>query len=100
DTFDASLEALRVRGELVLFGGASGQVPPFDLQRLNAAGSLTVTRPKLADFMRTAEERAWRYGEIFAALAAGTLTARIGARFTLAEAGDAHRALAGRGTTG
>lgn len=100
DTFDDSLRSLRVRGEMVLFGGASGQVAPFDLQRLNAGGSLSVTRPKLQDFMRTPEERAWRYGEVFGAVAGGSLRARIGERFALADAADAHRALAGRGTTG
>lgn len=100
DTFDDSLRSLRVRGEMVLFGGASGQVPPFDLQRLNAAGSLSITRPSLMYFMRTAEERAWRYRELFEALEDGTLTVRIGGRFTLDDAADAHRALAGRGTTG
>ncbi|WP_125100558.1 quinone oxidoreductase family protein [Leucobacter chromiireducens] len=100
DTFDDSLRALRVRGELVLFGAASGPVPPFDLQRLNAGGSLSVTRPSLGHFLLSAEERAWRYGELFEALAAGTLSVRIGARFPLAEAGAAHAALEGRATTG
>lgn len=99
-TFDGSLEALRVRGELVLFGGSSGQVPPFDLQRLNAGGSLSIIRPSLWHFMRTPEERAWRYGELFAALGEGSLRLRIGGTFPLADAADAHRALAGRGTTG
>lgn len=99
-TFDDSLSALRVRGELVLFGGASGPVPPFDLQRLNAGGSLSVTRPSLGHFLRTPEERAWRYGELFAAIEAGELDIRIGARFPLAEAAAAHRALEGRETTG
>lgn len=99
-TFDGSLASLRVRGEMVLFGGASGQVPPFDLQRLNAGGSLSVTRPGLANFMRSPEERSWRYREIFAAVLDGALRVRIGERFTLADAADAHRALAGRGTTG
>lgn len=100
DTFDESLRSLRVRGEMVLFGGASGQVPPFDLQRLNAGGSLSVTRPSLAHFMRTPGEREWRYRELFAALQDGSLTTRIGERFALAAAADAHRALEGRGTTG
>lgn len=100
DTFDESLRALRVRGTLVLFGGASGQVPPFDLQRLNAGGSLSVTRPSLGHFLNTPEERAWRYGELFDALTAGTLDVRIGARFPLADAAAAHAALAGRATTG
>lgn len=100
DTFDGSLASLRTRGTLVLFGGASGQVPPFDLQRLNAGGSLTVVRPKLGDYLLNAQERAWRATEVFNAVAAGHLTARIGARFPLAEAGAAHSALQGRLTTG
>jgi len=100
DTFDDSLRSLRVRGEMVLFGGSSGQVPPFDLQRLNAGGSLSVTRPSLVHFMRTSDERALRYDELFEAVLAGSLRVRIGERFPLASAADAHRALAGRVTTG
>lgn len=100
DTFDGSLDALKIRGTLVLFGGASGQVPPFDLQQLNAHGSLTVTRPKVADFLLDAEERRWRSGEIFGLVAQGKLEVRIGARFPLAEAGAAHTALESRATTG
>ena len=100
DTFDGSLDALRIRGELVLFGGASGQVPPVDLQRLNSGGSLSITRPTSTHFMRTAEERAWRYRELFQAISDGQLDVRIGARFPLAEARAAHEALEGRATTG
>lgn len=100
DTFDASLASVRRRGMLVLFGGASGQVPPFDLQRLNRAGSLFTTRPKLGDYTADREELLWRGGEIFDAAAAGTLKVRIGARFPLAEARAAHEALEGRATTG
>ncbi|WP_411732707.1 quinone oxidoreductase family protein [Paeniglutamicibacter sp.] len=100
DTFDDSLGALKIRGTLVLFGGASGQVPPFDLQRLNAHGSLTVTRPKVADFLLDAKERRWRSGELFELVSAGKLDVRIGARFPLAEAGAAHTALESRATTG
>lgn len=99
-TFDDSLASLRVRGTMVLFGGSSGQVPPFDLQRLNSLGSLTVTRPSIRHFLLTPEERAWRYGELFEAVLSGTLDIRIGARFPLAEAAAAHAALEGRGTTG
>lgn len=99
-TFDDSLRALRVRGEMVLFGGSSGQVPPFDLQRLNAGGSLSVTRPFLGHFLRTPDERVWRFGELFDAISRGDLDVRIGARFPLADAADAHRALEGRATTG
>ncbi|MGG5753323.1 quinone oxidoreductase family protein [Zafaria sp. Z1313] len=100
DTFEHSLDALRIRGTLVLFGGASGQVPPFDLQQLNAHGSLTVTRPKLNDFLLDAEERAWRSGELFSLVAEGRLDVRIGGRFPLADAGLAHTELESRRTTG
>ncbi|BCT75814.1 quinone oxidoreductase [Sinomonas cyclohexanicum] len=100
DTFDGSLECLRTRGMLVLFGAASGPVPPFDLQRLNAGGSLFVTRPTLAHHLLNAAERRWRSSEVFGAVAAGTLSVRIGAQFPLWEAAAAHSALEGRGTTG
>lgn len=100
DTFDATLASVRRRGMVVLFGGASGQVPPVDPQRLNYAGSLYLTRPKLGDYIATAEELRWRADELFQAVANGTLRARIGARFPLAEARAAHQALEGRLTTG
>jgi NADPH2:quinone reductase len=100
DTFEGSLASLRTRGTLVLFGGASGQVPPFDLQRLNAAGSLFVTRPKLADHLLTAEERRWRSEELFAAVLDGSLRIRVGASYPLADAGRAHSDLESRRTTG
>lgn len=100
DTFEGSLDALRTRGTLVLFGGASGQVPPFDLQQLNAHGSLTVTRPKLSDFLLDAEERRWRSSELFGLVADGTLRVAIGERFALEDAGAAHAALESRATTG
>lgn len=100
DTFEGSLDALRVRGTLVLFGGASGQVPPFDLQQLNAHGSLTVTRPKIDDFLLDAEERRWRSQELFGLVADGTLKVSIGARYPLEQAGDAHTAMESRATTG
>jgi NADPH2:quinone reductase len=99
-TFDKSLASLRPRGLLVLFGQASGPVPPFDLQRLNASGSLVVTRPSLAHFVATREELEMRAGAVLDAIASGALAVRIGARFPLAAAGDAHRALEGRATTG
>lgn len=98
-TFDASLASLRRRGMLVLFGGASGQVPPLDLQRLNSAGSLFVTRPKLGDYTVDRVELLWRAADLFAAVTAG-LSVRIGAEYPLAAAGDAHRALESRQTTG
>ena len=100
DTFDASLASVRTRGMLVLFGGASGQVPPFDLQRLNRAGSLFVTRPTLFHYIADPEELRYRAGSVFAAARTGALNVRIGARYPLAEAAEAHRALEGRATTG
>ncbi|NKX56126.1 quinone oxidoreductase family protein [Arthrobacter mobilis] len=100
DTFDGSLACLRKRGMMVLFGGASGQVPPFDLQRLNAGGSLFVTRPKLADHLLTPKERRWRSADLFDAVLAGTLDIRIGASYPLAEAARAHEDLQARRTTG
>lgn len=99
-TFDASLAATATRGEVVLFGAASGPVPPFDLQRLNPLGSLTVTRPTLAHFTADPAELAWRSGEFFAALSDGSVQARVGQRYPLAEAAQAHRDLAARRTTG
>lgn len=99
-TFDASLASLRPRGTLVLFGGASGQVPPFDPQRLNSGGSLYLTRPTLAHYTLTRSELEWRASEVLGAAASGDLDVRVGATFPLAEAGEAHRALEGRSTTG
>jgi len=99
-TFDASLASLRPRGGLALFGGASGQVPPVDPQLLNRAGSVFLTRPTLAHYTASAEETRWRSGELFAAVAEGTLDVRIGAQYPLEEAAEAHRALEGRETTG
>ena len=99
-TFDGSLAALRVRGLLVLFGQSSGPVPPFDLQRLNLGGSLFITRPSLAHYTRDRAELELRAGAVLGAVAARRLRVRIGARFPLAEAAAAHRALEGRATTG
>src|SRR4029079_2038940 len=72
-TFDASLGSLRRRGMLALFGGASGQVPPFDLQRLNSGGSLFVTRPTIVHYTADRPELLWRAGELFDAIAGGSL---------------------------
>ena len=99
-TFDASLGSLRRRGMLVLYGASSGPVPPVDLQRLNAAGSVFVTRPKLGDHTVTREELTGRAGDILDAVGAGTLDLRIGATYPLAEARTAHEDLQGRRTTG
>jgi NADPH2:quinone reductase len=100
DTFDAGLEMLRPRGTMVLFGGASGAVPPFDPQRLNAAGSLFLTRPSLAHYVQDREELLWRAGEVLDAVASGRLQVRVGGRYPLAEARRAHEDLEGGGTTG
>lgn len=100
DTFDASLASLRRRGMLVLFGGASGQVPPFEIQRLNRAGSLFLTRPTLGDYVATRDELLARTAELFAAVQDGSLDVRVGASYPLADAAEAHRALEGRRTTG
>jgi NADPH2:quinone reductase len=99
-TFDASLAALRVRGHMVLFGAASGPVPPFDPQRLNSGGSLTLTRPTLAHFIAERRELEWRAADLFDALTDGTLEIEIGGRYPLDQAADAYRALEGRSTTG
>ncbi|RJQ75804.1 quinone oxidoreductase [Pseudonocardiaceae bacterium YIM PH 21723] len=99
-TFEASLSSLRPRGYMVLFGGASGQVPPLDPQRLNALGSLFLTRPKLGDYTRSREEMLWRAGDILNAVADGTLSLRIGGSYPLAEASRAHTDLEGRLTAG
>ena len=91
DTFDGSLASLRPRGMLALFGGASGQVPPFDLQRLNSGGSLFVTRPTLKHYILTRDELLWRGGEVLSAVADGSLQVEIGGRYPFAEAHRAYR---------
>ncbi len=99
-TFDASLASLAVRGTLALFGAASGPVPPFDAQRLNYAGSVYLTRPSLAHFIRTGEEFSWRAAELFDVIGSGAVTAEVGGRYPLSEAARAHEDLQGRKTTG
>ena len=99
-TFDASLDALGVRGTMLVFGASSGAVPPVDPQVLNAKGSLLLGRPSLGHFIADPEELAWRADEVFGAIAKGTLDVCIGAEFALTDAADAHRAIEGRQTTG
>ncbi len=99
-TFDASLAALRRRGMLVLCGASSGPVPPVDPQRLNAAGSVYLTRPKLFDYVATREELTARAAAVYSAVADGTLDVRIGNRYPLDEARAAHEDLQARRTTG
>jgi NADPH:quinone reductase len=98
-TFDGSLASLRRRGTLVLYGQASGPVPPYDLEQLRK-GSLYVTRPGLPDYIATREELLWRASEVFGWIAAGRLDVRIGARYPLEDARRAHEDLEGRRTTG
>lgn len=98
-TFDDGLGLLRPRGTFVLFGGASGQVPPFDLQRLNRGGSLFITRPSLGHHLRPGEGQQ-RVNELLEWVRDGRVEVEIGARFALEEAADAHRKLEGRETTG
>lgn len=99
-TFDKSLDALRPRGMMALFGQSSGPVPPMDPQILNRKGSLFLTRPSLNAYIATRDELTWRAGEVLGWVNDHELAVRIGAEFPLARAADAHRALAGRQTTG
>jgi NADPH:quinone reductase len=99
-TFDASLAALRRRGYLVLYGAASGPVPPFDLQRLNSGGSLFVTRPTLLHYVYTRDELLGRADDLFGWIAAGRLSVWIGGTYPLEYAARAHADLEGRRTTG
>jgi NADPH2:quinone reductase len=99
-TFDDSLAALRRRGYLVLYGAASGPVPPLDPQRLAAGGSLFLTRPTLVHYIVTREELLSRADDLFRWVEQGTLTVRIGGRYPLDQAARAHEDLAARRTTG
>jgi NADPH2:quinone reductase len=99
-TFDQDLNVLRPRGYLVLFGGSSGAVPPFDLIKLSQKGSLFITRPTLAHYTATREELEWRANDVLQAIARGELKLRIHKVYPLAEAEQAHRDLEGRKTTG
>ena len=95
-----SLRSLRPRGMLVAFGQSSGPVPPLNLLRLSELGSLFVTRPTLAGYTQDRAELDLRAGAVLGWVASGRLRVRIGARFPLADAVAAHRALEGRQTTG
>jgi NADPH2:quinone reductase len=100
DTFEDSLGSLAKRGCLVLFGQSSGPVPPLDLSRLQKAGSVFVTRPGLADYVATREELLERADAVMTMVAHGDLDVRIHARYPLARADDAHRALQSGTTAG
>jgi NADPH2:quinone reductase len=99
-TFDDSLASLKPRSLMVLFGAASGPVPPFDLQRLNVNGSLFITRPTLANYITNRQELEMRMGEVFKLINDGKLKIRIGREYALDQAAQAHDDLAGRGTVG
>ena len=99
-TFNKSLDSLRPRGLLALFGQSSGPVPPFDPNILNGKGSLFLTRPSLAHHVATREELLWRAGDVLKWVASGELRIRVHRAYPLAAAAEAHRDLEGRHTTG
>ncbi|MDE0964387.1 MAG: quinone oxidoreductase [Candidatus Latescibacteria bacterium] len=99
-TFDKSLDVLRPLGYLILFGQSSGPVEPVDPGILNVKGSLFLTRPTMAHYIPTREALLQRAGDVLGWIGSGELDLRIGDRFALADAADAHRALQGRKTTG
>jgi len=99
-TYNGGLEALRVRGTLVLFGQASGQPGPIDPARLSELGSLYVTQTRLGSFIATRDELIARTRALFEDIVAGTLTPAAPRRFALSDAAEAHRALEGSSTTG
>jgi len=99
-TFEGSLDCLRLRGMMVLFGQSSGPVLPFDLQTLNAKGSLFITRPSLFHYVATREELARRAGDVLGWVASGELSVKVDSSLSLSEAAEAHRRLEGRETSG
>jgi NADPH:quinone reductase len=99
-TFDESLASLRPRGDLVLYGAASGRVPPFDPMRLESGGSLFLTRPSIRHYTATREELLSRAAAVFTWIAEGKLEVRIGGRYPLEDVRRAHEDLEGRRTTG
>lgn len=99
-TFEKGLNILRPRGYMVLFGGSSGPVPPFDLIQLSQKGSLYVTRPTLTHYVATREDLEMRAGAVFSMIAAGKLKLRIAHTYPLKDAAQAHRDLEARRTTG
>ena len=99
-TFDGSLNCLRPRGMLALFGASSGPVPPFDLIQLSSKGSLYVTRPTLWHYIATRQELELRAGEVLGAVASGELKLRMEHVYPLADAGRAQADMESRKTTG
>ena len=99
-TFDGSLACLKPRGMIVLFGGSSGAVPPFDPIKLSTMGSLYLTRPTMKDYIATREDLDWRAGDVLRWVTEGKLKLRLEHTYPLAEAAQAHRDLEARKTTG
>jgi len=99
-TFEKGLNLLRPRGMMVLFGGSSGAVPPFDPMQLASKGALYVTRPTLVHYTATTEELRARASDVFKMIAEGKLKLRIEHIYPVADAAKAHRDLEGRKTTG
>jgi NADPH:quinone reductase len=99
-TFEKGLNVLRPRGYMVLFGGASGAVSPFDPIALSQKGSLFVTRPSLVHYIATRQELEHRSSDVFNMIVAGKLKLRVGHVYKLEEVQQAHRDLEGRKTTG
>jgi NADPH:quinone reductase len=99
-TFEPGLDVLRPRGYMVLFGGASGAVAPFDLIKLSQKGSLFITRPTLTNYISDPAELQQRAADVLGWAASGKLKVRIGQKYALKDAPQAHRDLEGRKTTG
>jgi len=99
-SWQASLGSLARRGLMVTYGNASGPVPPFSALDLTKAGSIFVTRPTLADYCATPDEMRASAARLFGLIGEGKLQVRIGERFPLTDAADAHRAIESRATTG
>jgi NADPH2:quinone reductase len=99
-TFDKDLNVMLPRGYVVLFGGASGPVPPLDLIKLSQKGSLFVTRPTLANYIAARSELEWRSSDVLQMIVRGELNLRIHKTYPLEQAAEAHRDLEGRKTSG
>jgi NADPH2:quinone reductase len=99
-TFEKSLNCLRPRGMMALFGASSGPVPPFDLAQLNSKGSLYVTRPSLWHYLATRTELEWRAGDVLKWAASGELKLRMEHTYQLTDAAQAQIDLESRKTTG
>ncbi len=99
-TFEKGLALLRPTGDMVIFGMSSGPIPPFDIQRLNPLGSLSIRRTKMNDYVLTRESLEWRAADVFRWIAEQKLQIRIDRTLPLEAARQAHEALEGRATMG